>query len=86
MTETQAYLEQQDIGLMFTIFAIMACVIPIYSGFKKSTSQGLINTSIVGGILSFYSLVPGARTVITILFMVWIMAGVLLHAKQTLFP
>jgi hypothetical protein len=86
MTETQAYLQQQDVYHLFIIFAVLACVIPIYEGFKKSTARGLINTSIVGGILSFYYLVPEARFYITVVFMVWVMAGILVGTKQTLFP
>ncbi len=86
MTESQMILEQQDVGLLFTIFAILACILPIYGGFKKSQAQGIINMSIVAAVLFLYFNIPTARSIITIIFVSVVIIGVVVQAKQSLFP
>lgn len=85
MTETQSFLQQQDISLLWLIFAALACIIPIYYGFKKSVTIGLLNTTAVVAILFLYITFPAAKTIITVVFIVTIIVGIIINVKDAVF-
>ena len=85
MTETQAMLQQQDVNAMWLIFAVLACILPIYYGFKKNVKSGMLNTSIVSGALFLYFTVPAAKTIITIGFILFILVGLVQGIKENVF-
>ena len=60
--------QQDEISTLWAIFAIIACWTAISAGFKKSRRQGIINTSIVAGVLYLYFTVPVINTVLTMGF------------------
>lgn len=74
---TQESLQHQDVNNLLTIFAIMACILPIYYGFKKSKRQGIINSGIVSLVLYGYFTIPVIRTIVLVLFVAYIVYGVI---------
>jgi len=76
--------QMNEVQSLWIVFAIMACGLIIYRGFKKNTSSGVINSAVVGGILYLYIAVPGAQSIIAALFAVFIIFGAISFLREVL--
>jgi len=83
--DTKDALFQQDTDNMITIMVYLACIMPVYYGFKKSPLHGLINSGAVGAVLYCYFTFPVAQTIIAVLFIVYILVGVIGSAIKNVF-
>jgi hypothetical protein len=72
----------QETNSLFAIFALIACVLIIRAGFKKSQVHGIASTSGVGLVLYLYFTVPAAHSAITVLFSIFLLIGLLQTIKE----
>ncbi len=75
---------QTETESLFAIFALIACVMVIRAGFKKSQTHGIAGIGAVGLVLYLYFTVPAATTAITIAFGVFLLIGLLQTVKEIL--
>ena len=88
MNETipiQDQLQAQDVSNMWNILVLLAIILPIYYGFKKSKRQGVMNTGLVGAVLFLYIFIPAAREMILFLFIIIIIINLTIHIKEVVF-
>jgi uncharacterized membrane protein YphA (DoxX/SURF4 family) len=75
---------QVETHSLFAILALLACILVIRAGFKKSQAHGIAGIGAVSLALYLYFTVPAAATIITILFSAFLLIGLVGVVKEIL--